>query len=352
MLPSSSFHFRKTKNMPRDYHARKPTCRSRFRDVSHMKLTDIFKSLRRRRLRSDISRRSSLTHSLSFPPPLTDHDSSPVQLPSHDPSTSSPVRYRSDALSILSATEEDCSSGMSNLSTGLQGIPPDAERRRHLSLRPVSTFITSPSMFQLRSASTGDHLVDQLEEHLRQLSLGDASTDHVALPKNSSRDIIPMDMSMDASLPRTIGLGTSSRRALSNSDAQKPVSSPRAENVVPTILITSVDAKHSKPLPSSSQRPSRTPLGSSTFINHPTDVHSTDLKQTTPRDDPFATQQPGFAYPPDYNLTFRLPSFPSAYSNPSKYPPETPTPMCCDHFGDCSGDLWEVLHPPLVVAYS
>lgn len=343
MLHSSSFHFRKTKNMPRDYRARKLTGRPRFRDVSHIKLTDIFKSLRRRRLRRDAARRSSLTHSRSFPLPLADHDSSLVRPPSIHLSTSSFVCYRSDTISIPGATEEDCSSGMSTSNTGLRGIPPDVERGSHMSPRPIPTFITSLSTFQLRSVSTKDYPVDWLEQHLRQLSLGDTSTDHLAPPKNSSRDI-PMNVCLDVSLPRTINIGMSSCRAHSDNDVQKPVSSPHDENLVPMILITSVDAKHPKHLPHSFQRPPRTPFGLSNFINHPTNAHSAKSKQN---DDPFTTP-PDSAYPSDYNLTFRLPSFPHAYSSPFNYPPETPTPMCCDHFGDCRGDMWEVLHPPLV----
>lgn len=333
--------------MLHNHPVRKFTGRHRFRDVSHMKLTDIFKSLRCRRLRRDVSRRSSLTHSLGFPPPLADHDASPLQHPSPDPSTSSSQlisRYRSDAESILSTTEEDYSSGMSASSSGLERTSPDVGRERHFSPRRVPAFPTSPSMFQLRSASTE---VDRLEQHLRELSLADASPDHVAPPKNSSRDT-PMDVCLDVSLQRTIDPETFSCRAASDEDAQKPKSSPHGQNVVPMILITSVDAKHAKPLPPSAPRPSRTPFGPSNFIHHPTNVPPTKTKRKTPPDDPFTTQPGGSTYPPGYDLTFRLPSFPTAYSSPTKYAPETPTPMCCDHFGDCRGDLWEILHPPLV----
>jgi hypothetical protein len=334
--------------MPRDHPVRKLTGRYRFRDVSHMKLTDIFKSLRCRRLRRDVSRRSSLAHSLNFPPPLADLDASPLQPLSPDLSTSSSLhisRYRSDAVSILSATEEDCSSGMSTSSSGLERTSPVVERG-HFSPRPLPAFPTSPSMFQLRSASTE---VDRLEQHLRGLSLADASPDHVALSKNSSRDI-PMDVCLDVSLQRIIDPETLSCRAVSDEDAQKPMSSPHGQNIVPMIFITSVDAKNAKPLPPSAQRPSRTPFGPSNFIHHPTNVPSTKTKRKTPPDDPFTTQPDGSAYPPDYDLIFRLPSFPVAYSSPTKYAPETPTPMCCDHFGDCRGDLWEILHPPLVAS--
>ncbi|KAG6382157.1 hypothetical protein JVT61DRAFT_802 [Boletus reticuloceps] len=246
--------------MVRDYHARKATDRHRFRDVSHMKLTDIFKSLRRRRYRSKVPQRYSLTRSGSFPPPLANYDSSPVLPLSPDIFTpSSRRRYRSDAVSILSATESDCLSGMSTSSSGLKGTLPVAERERHFSPRPFPTFATSPSLFQLRSSSTKDYLVDRLEQHLRQLSLGDASPD---LLKHSSRDT-QMEMCADVSLPRTIDSEMSSRRALSDRDAKNALSSPRDQNAVPMILVTSVDAKHAKPLPPSSQRPSRTPLGPS-----------------------------------------------------------------------------------------
>ncbi|KAF8131871.1 hypothetical protein EV363DRAFT_1329386 [Boletus edulis] len=341
MLHSSAFHFGKTKNMVRDYHVRKAIDRHRFRDVSHIKLTDIFKSLRRRRYRSKVPQRYSLTRSGSFPPPLANHDSSPVPPLSPDIFTpSSRRRYRSDAVSILSATESDCLS-----SFGLKGTLPVAERERHFSPRPFPTFATSPSLFQLRSSSTKDYLVDRLEEHLRQLSLGDASPD---LLNNSSRDI-PMEMCADVSLPRTIDSEMSSRRVLSDRDAKNTLSSPRDQNVVPMILVTSVDAKHAKPLPPSSKRPSRTPLGPSNITNHPTNVPSTKPKPKTSHDDPFTTQSHSSVLPPNYNLTFRLPAFPMARSSPTKYVLETPTPMCCDHVGDCRGDLWEVLHPPLVV---
>ena len=205
-------------------------------------------------------------------------------------------------------------------------------------------------MFQLRSSSTEDYLVDRLERHLRGLSLADESPDRVALPKNSSRDIA-MDVCLDVSLRQTIDPKTFSRRSVSDENAQKPISPPHGQNVVPMILITSVDAKHAKPLPPSAQQPSRTPFSPSNPTNHPTNVPSTTkTKRETPPDDPFTTWPDGFAHPPNYDLTFRLPSFPTAYLSPTKYAPETPTPMCCDHFGDCQGDLWEILHPPLVAS--
>ncbi|KAN0081668.1 hypothetical protein V8E55_009292 [Tylopilus felleus] len=338
MLHMSSFHFRKTKNMPSDYYARKPTGRHRFRDVSHMKLTDIFKSLRRRRLRSDVFRRSALTHSRSFPPPLADHDSPPIQICSPNLFASSSARYCSDAVNILSVTEKECSSGICTSSSVLASDRCLVEREPHLSPRPIPAFQTSPSAFQLRSASTKDYLVDALEQHLRQLSLGDASPVHKS---SSSRDVpMCLDVPIDPE--------TSLQRTLSDSHAQKPTSLPHDQNAVPMILITSVDAKHARPLPPSSQRPSRTPFGPSNFIDHPTDIHAAKSKLKTLPDDPFRTQPHTSAYPPDYSPTFRLPSFPSASSTSSEYSPETPTPMCCDHFGDCRGDMWEVLHPPLV----
>lgn len=336
--------------MHRDYHEPKRASRHRFRDLSPIKLTDIFKSLRRRRLRRGVSHRSSSIHSRSCPPPFADHDSSPVQLTSPDLSTSSSLhisRYRSDAVSFLSATEEDCSSGMSTSSSGLQGALPSVERA-HISLRPFPAFPTSPFMFQLRSASTNDHLVERLEQHLRRLSIGDASPDHI-VPKDSSRDI-SMDVCMgpNVSPQQSIDSGTSPRCVLSDKDVHKLMSSPHDQNVVPMILVTSVDAKHAKPLPPSDKRPSRAPFGPSNLINRPTNVPPAKSERKTIPDDPFTTQPHGSAYPPDYTLTFRLPSFPPGYSSPSKYAPETPTPMCCDHLGDCRGDLWEILHPPLV----
>lgn len=352
MPHSSSFHFRKTTNLSRNYYEGKVTTRHRFRDVSHMKLTDIFKSLRRRRLRRDTVSHRSLTHPRSLPLPFADHDSSPAQPPSPDPCTSPSLRvsyYRSDASaeSTLSATAEDGSFGMSTSSSGLEGTPgpPDVLESRR---QPVPAFPTSPSVFQLRSTSTKDYLVERLEQHLRRLSLGDASPDHPALPKSSSRDIA-MDVclgSPNVSLQHTVDPDVRSDKR----DAQKPASLPHDQNVVPMILITSVDAKHAKPLPPSAQRPSRTPFGPSNHIDHlTTNVPSaTKFERKTTPDDPFTTQPYGFVYPPDYNLTFRLPPFPSVYSSPSKDAPETPTPMCCDHFGDCRGDLWEILHPPLV----
>lgn len=345
MLHSGSFRLKKSKEMPRDHHTRSLTSRRRFGDVSHIKLTDIFKSLRRRRLRKNVSQRSSVTHSQSFPLPLA--DSSHVQLSSPDISALSHVRYRAHAAGILGATDEDCSSGMSTSSSGLKGTPPgpDTQKDGHFTLRSVPTLPTSPSVFQLRSASRKDYLVDRLEQHLRQLSLGDASPEDVAVLRNSSRDT-QIDVCLGGSLPRTVDPEKSSRLAFSERDTQN---SPHGQNVVPMILVTSADAKHAKPLPPSPQRPSRTPFGPSSFINidHLTNVPSTKSTRRTPPDDPFATSHCA-TYPPNYNLIFRLPSFPSTYPSPSKYAPETPTPMCCDHLGDCSGDQWEVLHPPLV----
>ena len=343
MLHSSSFHSQKTKNMPRDYHDRKIKRRHRFRDVSHMKLMNIINSLRHRRLRRDVPHRSSSSsHSRCFPPPFADHDLSPVQPLSPDLSISPSLhisRYRSDAASILSVTEEDCSSGMSTSSPSLEGILSDMDRGlgHHVSPHSVPTFPTFPNMFQLRSTSKKDYLVERLEQHLGRLCLGDiGSPDRVPL-RNSSRDI-PMDVSPQ----RTADPETSSHRALSERNAQKPTPSPHDQNVVPMILITSVDAKHAKPLPPSDQRPSRTPFGPSNLLNHPTNVSSAESKQKTlVQDDPFTT------HPGSHDLFFSLPSIPLACS--SAYTPETPTPMYCDHPGDCSGDLWEILHPPLVM---
>ncbi|KAG8220524.1 hypothetical protein J3R82DRAFT_3228 [Butyriboletus roseoflavus] len=262
MPHSSSFHFRKTKDMPGDYHEGKVTGRHRFRDATHVKLTDIFKSLRRRRLRRDVSHRSSLTHSRSLPLPFADHDSSPAQSPPPHPCTSPSLHascYHSDAASVL---EEDCSSGMSKASSsGLKGTPPDG---RHFSPNPAPAFPTSPSVFQLRSASTKDYLVERLEQHLRRLSLGDASPDHAALITESSSRDIAMGVclkSPNVSPQRTVHPETSSRRVLSDRDAQKPKPWRHDQNVVPMILVTSVDAKHAKPLPLSTQRPpSTTPV--------------------------------------------------------------------------------------------
>ncbi|KAH0828954.1 hypothetical protein J3R83DRAFT_2383 [Lanmaoa asiatica] len=339
--------------MPRDYCGRKLTGRHRFRDVSlTMKLMDIFESLRRRRLRRNVSRRSSLTRSRNIPPPFDDHDSSPVQLPSPNLSTSPPLhisRYRSDSISLLNVIEKDCSSGMSTSCSSLEGTT-DVGWERRFSTRPVPAFPTSPSTFQLRSTSMEDYLVERLEQHLGRLSLGEGSSDQIVLPKSLSRDI-SMDMcvgSPNVSLQRIIDPGTSSCRVPSDRDAPKPTSSPQDQNVVPMILITSVDAKHAKPLPPSTQRSSRTPFGPSNLVNRLTNAPSVNTERKKLSEDPFTTQPHDSTYPPDYNLTFRLPSFPSAYSGPTKYAPETPTPMCCDHFGDCSGDLWEILHPPLV----
>lgn len=327
--------------MPRDYHDRKLTRRHRFRNASHLKLMDIIKSLRHRRLRRSVSHRSSSTHSRTSGFPLLVAD--PVQPLSLDISTSPSLRlscYRSDAASILSITEEDCSSGMSASSPSLDGTSSGVDRGHLLSLHSVPNFPTSPSVFQLRSSSPGDYLVERLEQKLRRLHLGDvASPNHVS--SSSPLRVIPMDVS-----PQPFC------RPPSAVKAQKPASSPRDQNVVPTIHITSADAKHAKPLPLSDHRPSgRTPFGSSNYINQLTNVSSTKSKlNTLTLDDPFTTLPGphGAAYPFPDHLTFHLPSFPLASS--SLYAPETPTPMYCDHPGDCSGGLWEIWHPPLVAS--
>lgn len=376
MFHSSSFHFRKNKNMSCDYRDRKMS-RHRFRDATHMKLMDILNSLRHRKLRRNVSHRSS-SHSRGFPPPFADHHLSPLL------SDLSPLhaisRYRSDARSSLSVTEEDCSSGMSTSSRGR--ILFDMDRGHHSSPPPAPTFPTSPSMFQLRSTSTKDYLVERLEQHLSRLRLGDVVSpdhdDHDASPP------IPHDAPMDVSPQRPIDPEPAPKHlaarpfSFSESNTQKSTSSlPHDPTAVPMILITSVGAKHGKPstLPPSDQRQrpssvSRTPLGPSTLVNQPAGATHASTSAEAQRksklrlpldDDPFVAlvtspqsgpgdPRSGHHHPPanEKDHIFRLASLPGLGSA-RPYAPETPTPMYCDHAGDCRGELWEAMHPPLGV---
>ncbi|KAG9312338.1 hypothetical protein JVU11DRAFT_7654 [Chiua virens] len=329
------------KNTPRDHP--KPTGRHRFRDISPTKLMDLIKSLRHRCLRRSISHRSTtLTRSYAFSLPFADHESSHVSFHHDCPSISeSPSfhipRYPSNARRISRVTQEDRSAGLStstpNLKTDLANASVTVGVRRHFSPQAISALPTTPSTFQLRSTSGKDYLVEQLENQLSRMNLGDVSLEHLS---SFSRDI-PMDVCPPSEV--AVDGGTS-----------KPLASfSHDQDIIPMILITSVDSVHAKPLPHSNQRSSITPFGQSNIINYATNISSTKSNKEASSDDPFVTQPTHTAtYPPDYNLTFRVPPFPLAHS--ISYAPETPTPMLCDHFGDCSGDLWDIWHPPLVAS--
>ncbi|KIJ66109.1 hypothetical protein HYDPIDRAFT_110270 [Hydnomerulius pinastri MD-312] len=254
---------------------------------------------------------------------------------------------RSDARSILSVTEGDCSVGSSSLSIH------DASTEI---CQPLPTgFPASPSKFELRCESTEDYLVERLEQHLQRLSLDDAVC---ALPPvTASSDAISMDIclesqSQDVSLPRNPILLTlpAPQPSILLSATLLPRDTPRSTfsgddgPSVPMIVITSVDAKHARPFQPSAQRSSRTPFGSSNFANLTT-ADIPPYKPPTAFDDPFISP----CVPSPTTLTFRLPPFPSTYPHPAWCStPETPTPTVCEHFGECSEDLWDILHPPLV----
>ncbi|KAF9222419.1 hypothetical protein BS17DRAFT_187758 [Gyrodon lividus] len=387
MLQSSPFRFRKPKGMhlyqkkhPRHRKVRS-TSSHRLNDVSRTKVMDIFKSLRHRKLPKDVSRRISLTITPSLSPPTFAHQTvSPTQPLSpaltRILTTSPPLcvsRRHSDAVSILSVTEEDYSSGMSLSSSSLDCAPLEVEAGRHHP--PYSILPSSPSTFQLRSESTEDYLVERLEQHLQRLSLGDgspatfpssSSAPRPALTQIISSDETSMDFYIEskkshASLRQHSDPETSSppppvhvlcksqlSQDMSNSWFSKNKEAKVAVPVpVPVIVITSVDAKQARPFQPSAPPSSRTPFGSSNLTNRITNVQIPRHKEPPP-EDPFISRSPHVACPLDYNLTFRLPPFPSAHSSPAWYAPETPTPMGCDHLGDCSGDLWDILHPPLV----
>ncbi|KIJ07046.1 hypothetical protein PAXINDRAFT_19748 [Paxillus involutus ATCC 200175] len=344
------------------------TSSHRINDVSRTKLLDIFKSLRHRKLPKDASRRVSLTRTRSFSPPtFACHTISPTR--PLLPATSPPLcvsRCRSDAVSILSVTEEDHSSGMSFSSSSLDCAPEVEGGQHHF---PHSILPASPSTFQLRSESTKDYLVERLEQHLQRLSISDASpatfpTSSSAIrpvpSKMTSSDDTPMDVyfesqRLDASLRQKCHPETSPppppvhvlREGQLSHDKPNSSFSSNKEVTVPVIVITSVGAEQAKPFQPSAPRSFRTPFGSSNLTNGVTYNQTSKAKQPPP-EDPFMSQSPHVTYPPDYNLTFRIPPFASTESSPAWYAPETPTPMGCDHFGDCSGDLWDILHPPLV----
>ncbi|KAF8845926.1 hypothetical protein BDN67DRAFT_960560 [Paxillus ammoniavirescens] len=368
MLQSSSFRFSKPKSMhlyqKNQLRQRKvrSTSSHRFNDVSRTKLLDIFKSLRHRKLPKDASRRVSLTRTRSLSPPtFACHTISPTQplLPATSPSLCV-LRCRSDAVSILSVTEEDYSSGMSLSSSSLD-FAPEVEVNRHRF--PHSILPVSPSAFQLRSESTKDYLVERLEQHLQRLSLGDASpatfpTSSSAIrpvPSNTtSSDDTPMDVyfesqRLDVSLRQKCHPETSPppppvhvlRKGQLSHDKLNSSFSNNKEVTVPVIVITSVGAEQAKPFQPSAPRSFRTPFGSSNGVTY----NQSSKSKPPPPEDPFISH---VTYPLDYNLTFRIPPFASTESSPAWYAPETPTPMGCGHFGDCSGDLWDIMHPPLV----
>ncbi|KIK79605.1 hypothetical protein PAXRUDRAFT_834018 [Paxillus rubicundulus Ve08.2h10] len=374
MLQSSSFRFRKPKSMhlyqKNDVRHRKvrSTSSHRTNDVSRTKLLDIFKSLRHRKLLKGASRQVSLTRPRSPSPPIfACHTISPT--PPLLPAMSPPLcvsRCCSDAVSILSVTEEDYSSGMSLSSSSLDCVLEVNGGRHHLH----SILSTSPSAFQLRSESTKDYLVERLEQHLQRLSIGGASPASFptspsssssairpALSQMTGSDNTPMDVyfenqRLDTSLRQKSHPETSSppppvhvlRKGQLSHDKPNSWFPNNQEVTVPVIVITSVGAEQAKPFQPSAPRSFRPP---SNLTNGVTNNQTSKFKQFPP-EDPFISQSPHVTYPSDYHLTFRIPPSTSTESSPAWYVPETPTPMGCNHFGDCSRDLWDILHPPLV----
>ncbi|KAH7883360.1 hypothetical protein F5I97DRAFT_234335 [Phlebopus sp. FC_14] len=373
MLPSYSFQFGKPKH--NSSHTRHRKVRStgavRMSDISRSKLGNIFKSLRHKRLRKEVTRKASLSVARSYPP--TD-SSAPIGLPSHPhppdpPSDREPAGSRlhpvdicrSDVSSITSVTEDfPCSMNMSVSSFDHAPV----EREFDSCHSPSTGLATSPSTFQLRSVSGKDYLVDRLEQDLQRLSLSEkslAAAPSGSLPGVVISDSLPVDppfrrpgadaytTSTPASetkpTPLTAHLST---ECFQRDKVARTSFSPK-EVGVPVIVITSVNAKHAKQLQSSA-RSSKTPLR---FSNMTNSVSAVPIVRQMTIDDPFMSSSG--ALDPDHS--FHLPPVPLipvrdtriAHTHlPAWCSPETPTRTGCERSTSCHEDLLDVLHSPLV----
>ncbi|KAG1817993.1 uncharacterized protein BJ212DRAFT_1348129 [Suillus subaureus] len=266
-------------------------------EVSLIKLGHLFKSVRHHRLKGKVAVEQQTT-SASSPYPESDMSLSP-------PSRQPPSEWNTEHSSLLPGINNTCifSESASRSTTAEQGIAPSEESSRSLFVMrsskttsallpkaPVDPFadssgvssalISSPSMFDLRSHSAGDYIVRQLGTTLEKLSLGESQ--YVKL-----EDILPI-RSLDTryGVPKSVLTVTSSSQGSPTSSdmivSPAPHFTPKFKDslasgylanlkqqlqeklwlckfarstsakarvaVAPTVFITSVDAKHPKPL--------------------------------------------------------------------------------------------------------
>ncbi|KAG2142251.1 uncharacterized protein EDB93DRAFT_1158100 [Suillus bovinus] len=322
-------------------------------EVSPIKLSHLLKSIRHHRLKGKVAVEQKTT-SASSPQPESDMSLSP-------PSRHPPYEWNTDHSSLLSGINNAriVSESATRFTTAEQSIAP-SEQSSHSSLfdmrtskstlallskAPVDPFsdssgvsptlISSPSMFNLRSHSTGDYIVRQLGATLEKLSLGESQYTKLqenVIPirsLNSTRCNVPKSESVLTVMSGFQGSPTSSDMIFKDSLASGYLGNLRQQlqekrwlckfarstsakvhvAVAPTIFITSVDTKHPKPLCS--------PVGLFGQANHFRDF----IDDPTPRplplanslclDDPFNADPFAYDHPSQYDLPL-LPSTPTS----------------------------------------
>ncbi|KAG1781852.1 hypothetical protein EV702DRAFT_489637 [Suillus placidus] len=364
-MPHPSLSLGKIKTGKNQQRHRKP--RGASTEISPIKLGHFFKSIRHHRLKRKVAVEQQTTSAPS-PHPESDMSLSP-------PSRQPPYEWNTDRSSLLPGINNTriFSESASRSSTAEQSIASSEESL--LCMRPSKTtsallprapvdpfadssgassaLISSPSMFALRSHSAGDYIVRQLGTTLEKLSLGESQYAKL------EEDILPIrSLNSRYNVPKSVltvksgsqGSPTSSDMVVSPAPHcapkfKDPLASGYLANlkqqlqekrwlckfarstsaqahiaVAPTVFITSVDAKHPKPLLS--------PVGLFGQVSHIKDLLDDPALQPLPRanspcsDDPFNTDP--FAY--DYHL----PSTPTSeetgeVTDPALYLPGTPS---------------------------
>ncbi|KAG1794111.1 uncharacterized protein HD556DRAFT_440052 [Suillus plorans] len=322
-------------------------------EVSPIKLSHIFKSIRHHRLKGKVAVEQQTT-SVPSPHPESDMSLSP-------PSRHPPYEWNTSYSRLLSGINNTriFSQSTSRSTTAEQSIAPSEESSRSLfGMRPSKTtsaplpkapvdtvtdrsgassaLISSPSMFNLRSHSAGDYIVRQLSATLEKLSLGES---HYAKLQENISPIKSLNTSSDmivSPAPHWSAKFKDSPASgyLANLKQQlqekrwlckfaRSTSAKAHVAVAPTIFITSVDGKHPKPLCS--------PVGLFGQASHIKDLLGDSAPQPLPLanspcpDDPFNADPCAYNHPSQYDLPL-LPSTPTReVTDPAWYLPGTPS---------------------------
>lgn len=322
-------------------------------EPSHIKLGHLFKSIRHHRLKGKVAVEQQTT-SAPLPHPESGIGLSP-------PSRQPPYDWNTDHSSLLPGINNTrvFSESASWSTTADQSIAPSEESSRSLfNMRPSKTtsallpkppidpfadsfgassaLISSPSMFDLRSHSATDYIVRQLGTTLEKLSLSEsqyAKLEEDILPIRSAPKSILIVTSGSQGSPTSSDMIVSpaphcppkfndslasgylvnlkqqiqEKRWLCKFARSRPAKAHVA--VAPTIFITSVDAKHSKPL--------RSPVGLFGQASHIKDFLHDPALQPLPlanspcSDDPFNADPFAYHHPSQYDLPL-LPSTPTS----------------------------------------
>ncbi|KAG1851319.1 hypothetical protein DFJ58DRAFT_728979 [Suillus subalutaceus] len=339
-------------------------------EVSPIKLGHFFKSVRHHRLKGKIMVEQQTT---SAPSPYPEFDMN-LSPPSRQP----PYEWNTDHSSLLPGIKNTriFSESASRSTTAEQSIVPSEESSRSLFvMRPSKTasallpkapvdpfadnsgassaLMSSPSMFDLRSHSAGDYIVRQLGATLEKLSLSESQYAKL------EGDVLPIkSLNTRYNVPKSVLTVTSSfQDSPTSSDmivSPAPLCTPKFKDslasgylanlkqqlqekrwlcrfarstsakthlaVAPTIFITSVDAKHPKPL--------RSPVGLFGQVSHIKDLLNDPALQPLPLanspypDDPFNADP--------FSSNHPLPSTPTSeetgeVTEPAWYLPATPS---------------------------